>query len=120
MVVEAPAGAERALERVRDVLDVVLERAAEEWPSVDEWRRFLPTWFVAACADDAELRDCVVDRWSLRGWTYWFQPERRAWRWWDARAEGTRLQVRIAVLQRPYLRGALEWLLQTAGRQGEG
>jgi hypothetical protein len=114
-VVEA-AGGSRALERVREVLEAVLSRAAAggEWPDVDEWRRLLPAWFVEACVDDAEVRDCVVDKWSLRAWVYWFQPQQRRWRWWDARVDGDRIAVTLLVEQRPYLRGALEWLLKVA------
>ncbi len=115
-VVEA-AGGETALARAREVLEVVIGRSAADgdWPAVGEWRSLLPGWFVAACADDVEVRDCVVDKWSLRAWTYWFQPGLRQWRWWDARVEDGRLVVSLLVLQRPYLRGALEWLLKVAG-----
>jgi len=110
------AGGAPALERARQVLEMVLARAAAggEWPSVEEWRLSLPQWFTAACVDDAEVRDCVLDRWSLRAWTYWFRPDLRKWRWWDARADDDRLQVTLVVLQRPYLRGALEWLLKVS------
>ena len=111
---EAP-GDEAALARAREVLEAVAARAPDgEWPGVDEWRSLLPAWFVAACVDDAEVRDCVLDRWSLRAWTYWFQPGLRHWRWWDARVEDGRMVVELLVVQRPYLRGALEWLLKVA------
>jgi hypothetical protein len=110
---EAEGGA-GTLGRAREVLEIVVGRAAEpgEWPGVEEWRSLLPTWFVARCVDDAEVRDCVLDKWSLRAWTYWFQPGLRKWRWWDAGVDGDRLVVSLLVLQRPYLRGALEWLLK--------
>lgn len=114
------AGGAHALARTREVLAVVVERAAAggEWPGASEWRTLLPEWFTAACVDDAEVRDCVLDKWSLRAWTYWFQPDLRKWRWWDARVDGDRLVVSLLVLQRPYLRGALEWLLKVAGDAG--
>ena len=110
-----PGGA-RTLGRAQGVLTPVLERTAEggEWPGTEEWKALLPGWFTAACVDDAEVRDCVVDKWSLRAWTYWFQPGLRKWRWWDSRVVDDRLVVSILVLQRPYLRGALEWLLKLA------
>jgi hypothetical protein len=114
--IEAPGG-ERALARVREVLEPVLVQAAAggEWPGVSEWKTLLPDWFVDACVDDAEIRDCVLDKWSLRAWVYWFQPDLRQWRWWDARVEDDRLMLTVLVQQRPYLRGALEWLLKVAG-----
>lgn len=112
--VEAPGG-EDALARAREVLEVVVGRDGDgEWPGAGEWARLLPAWFVAACVDDAEVRDCVLDKWSLRAWTYWFQADHRQWRWWDARVAGGRVVVEVLVLRRPYLRGALEWLLQVA------
>lgn len=93
---------------------MVLAHSSGEWPGLEEWKRALPTWFVESCVDDAQLRDCVIDKWSLRAWAYWFQPGMRKWRWWDARASNGSLEVRILVLERPYLRGALEWLLKVA------
>jgi hypothetical protein len=113
---EARGGA-AALAGAREVLEIVLARAAQggEWPAVAEWAALLPAWFVAACVDDAQVRDCVLDKWSLRAWTYWFEPGLRKWRWWDARVDGDLLVVSLVVLQRPYLRGALEWLLKVAG-----
>ncbi len=112
---EAP-GDEAMLGRVREVLEIVLARAggAGGWPPVDEWARLLPGWFTAAAVDDAEVRDCVLDRWSLRAWTYWFQPDLRKWRWWNARVVDGHVLLTLVVLQRPYLRGALEWLLKVA------
>ncbi|HZV49324.1 MAG TPA: hypothetical protein VFD49_06110 [Candidatus Dormibacteraeota bacterium] len=112
--VECPRGAEPALDRAREVLEVVLRRATGEWPDLAEWKRALPAWFVAACVDDAQVVECVLDRWSLRAWVYWFQPHLRRWRWWDAETAGHTLRVRVLVLGRPYLRGALEWLLKAS------
>lgn len=112
--VDCQVPAATALGRVREVLQPVFARSAGEWPGLDQWKQALPAWFLDACVDDAEIRDCVVDRWSLRAWVYWFQPGLRKWRWWDARPDGGRLQVTLVVLERPYLRGALEWLLGVA------
>jgi hypothetical protein len=95
---------------------VVLARSGAEWPAPDEWKRALPAWFVDSCVDDVELPDCVIDKWSLRAWLYWFQPGMRKWRLWDAGVGDGRLEVRVVVLERPYLRGALEWLLKVAAR----
>jgi hypothetical protein len=113
-VVECGGTCEAALRRVREVLEIVLLRSDAEWPDLEEWRRTLPTWFLDCCVEDAEVRDCVVDRWSLRAWVYWFQPGVRRWRWWDAAVTDECLEVRVLVLERPYLRGALEWLLEVA------
>jgi hypothetical protein len=118
--VPAPAGGEQALGRVREVLEAVLEHSDGEWPELDRWKALLPAWFVESCVDDAQIRDCVIDRWSLRAWIYWFQPGIRQWRWWSGQASSDGLTVTILVLQRPYLRGALEWLLKVATATAQG
>jgi len=102
------------LERVREVLLPIVRHSSEDWPALSEWPARLPEWFLQQCVDDALLRDCVPDRWSLRGWIYWLQPERRKWRWSGAWAGEDELRIQLLVLERPYLRGALEWLLKAA------
>lgn len=116
LVLSCPGGAEAVLERLREVLEAVLANSYGAWPDVAEWTRLLPAWFVAACSDDVAVQSCVLDKWSLRAWIYWFQPDRRQWRWWSGRIEaGDRLRVELVVESRPYLRGALEWLFKAAG-----
>lgn len=106
---------ERTLGRVREVMEVVLDHSGGSWPEVDEWLRLLPAWFLDRCVDDRELRDCVLDQWSVRGWTYWLQPEARKWRWWDAHVEGNGVRLEVLALQEGYLHGALDWLFTIAG-----
>lgn len=112
----APAGPEHLGERCREVLEVVLRHSLDGWPELEEWRRLLPGWFVDACLDDSQVDNCVLDQWSLRGWLHWLRPENRRWFWWSAEPAGAQsLRVTVAVPQRPYLSGALEWLLKTGG-----
>lgn len=103
------------LDRAREVMVLVLEHSTGEWPSLERWMEVLPAWFVDACLDDALVQSCILDRWSLRGWLHWLRPENRKWYWWGARVEGEQAVVTVLVPERPYLRGALDWLLKTAG-----
>jgi hypothetical protein len=114
-IAEAPGGT-RTLARAREVLEAVLTRAQAggDWPTTPEWQELLPPWFTAACVDDSEVRDCVLDKWSLRAWVYWFQPDLRQWRWWDVDVSHDRLRITLLVLRRPYRRAALDWLLEVA------
>lgn len=115
--VECEGGSGRALTRVREVLTPVLDHQEGAWPSVDEWKTLLPRWFVDACVDDRQVRDCVLDRWSLRAWLHWLQPDQRQWRWWDSEVvDATHLRVRLLPLADPYLKGSVNWLLTVAGR----
>ena len=93
----------------------VLEHSSGEWPSLERWKGILPAWFAGACLDDALVQSCILDRWSLRGWLHWFRPENRKWFWWGAGVQGDKAVVTVLVPERPYLRGALDWLLKTAG-----
>ena len=111
-----PSGTAGVLLRSQEALGIVLERGAGDWPSVEEWARLLPGWFVEACLDDALVQNCILDRWSLRGWLHWLRPENRRWFWWSAMptAENV-LTITLLIPERPYLRGAFDWLLKAAG-----
>jgi len=103
------------LARVREVLRPVVA-APSPWPSPDGWRELLPRWFTDACSDDERVTTCVLDRWSLRAWIWWFQPDQRRWLWWDAEADARELRIRISPTGTgSLLLGSLEWLLKVAG-----
>jgi hypothetical protein len=106
---------EKVLARAREVLRAVIAVPAP-WPAPDGWREILPRWFTDACSDDERVTTCVVDKWSLRAWIWWFQPEQRRWLWWDAGIEGDALRIRLAPTGAgSLLLGSLEWLLKVAG-----
>jgi len=125
----------QVLDRVREVLAVVIDHQLGEWPATDEWRSQLPGWFVDACAeemtqDQAEAwlawwKSLPADQqraasretgWSLADWLFWLKPGERQWFWWDARAETSdRLRATVEVPAWPVPLGALEWLLRAAG-----
>ena len=96
-----PGGAAE-LERAREVMRAVLAGAP------------LPGWFTAQCVDDSVTQTCTLDRWSLRAWRFWLQPENRRWWWWSADPGEGRLRLRVLVRSRPYLRGSLDWLFRAA------
>ena len=119
VVATCPGNAEVVVERARQVMEVVLGHVAGPWPPLSEWREALPDWFVAACVDDAAIRTCAPDRWSLRAWLHWLQPDNRRWYWWDAEVEdASTLRIRVLVRTPEYLRGSLEWLLRASGAVG--
>ncbi len=115
LVAICPEGAEPVRGRVAQVLDAVFA-PRPSWPSLDEWREILPRWFVDACSDDVRVVNCVIDKWSLRAWIYWFQPDQRRWTLRAMHAQGDRLVIEVEPTGRgSLLLGALEWLVKTAG-----
>ena len=108
------------------------------FPSVEEWRGFLPKWFVDACGptlsrEDAEAwlaawrtldlegRRAAGDarRWALEDWLYWFDPSSyvdRGWAWWDAGViDDDRYWIEVEVEGDPAPVGTLMWLMKAAG-----
>ena len=96
------AGGPEQLERAREVMAAVLT----DQP--------LPAWFVAQCVDDGAVQTCTLDRWSLRAWKFWLQPENRRWWWWSADTAAGSIHLTALVRAKPYLRGSLEWLFKAA------
>ena len=119
LIVSAPRTAEQMLARAREVMLAVLEHS-DPWPDLDEWKRILPIWFVAACVDDRVVQTCILDRWSLRAWLHWLRPENRRWYWWAAEApDPSTLKVTVLAGQEDFLRGSLDWLLKAGSEAAE-
>ena len=95
-------GGEAVLERARQVFTAVLRGET------------LPEWFTAQCVDDAAIRDCEIERWSLRAWRYWLEQENRRWWWWEASTDGDLIAFTALVRSRPYLRGSIDWLFKAS------
>ncbi len=123
------------MKRAKEVLMLVNERGAGEWPADAQWPELLPNWFVDRCApaqtqEEAETwlawwkalppeeqgRVEQQKAWSLDDWLYWFLPENRAWFWWDAVAvDVDSLVVAVETYEWPFPSGSLAWLLRASG-----
>lgn len=136
LVLSCPHGAVDCLTRIREVLDtVVTARTSGVWPSLGEWEKLLPSWFVLACAspmsteeadasmkrwrampDAEQARFSEQEQWSLPNWLYWMEPRHAVWKWVRAMQCGpTQLEVTLAVDGLPVALGAFKWLARTAG-----
>jgi hypothetical protein len=113
----------------------VLDREAKAWPTVDEWRSLLPSWFVQASraeisADaaeewlaswhnlppEAQAEAENNEKWELADWLYWLEPHRREWYWWSATVlDPDDLEVLVEVNGWPAPLEALRWLFRAAG-----
>jgi hypothetical protein len=112
---------------------LVMVNAGSEPRSVEDWAARLPQWFTSACApeltrDEAERelrkwqalsedeKRARTERWTLSGWTYWFEEENRWWYWWDALVvDDNRIEILVEMPDVQAGLGSLEWLLRAAG-----
>jgi hypothetical protein len=95
-------GGQMVLAKAREVMTAVLSGEP------------LPVWFTSLCVDDSAIQTCNVDRWSLRAWKYWLEPENRRWWWWAAETDGEEIRFTALVRERPYLRGSIDWLFKAS------
>jgi hypothetical protein len=134
LVATGPAAA-KLLSRAREVLAIVLNHGADDWPLIAKWQSQLPKWFIHACSPELSRDEAEVElarwqrmsteeraaalaetRWSLSDWLYWLEPDERQWFWWDARVESAeRARVTVEVAGWPAPLGAIQWLLRAAG-----
>ncbi|MFI5706257.1 hypothetical protein [Kribbella sp. NPDC051620] len=114
---------------------MVLRYGERDWPSVSEWQRELPQWFVLASGPEhseqedqewlvwwkslpPDQQNEVEDRqpWALSEWLEWLRPSERTWYWLGAeQSSTTQLKVWLDTPGSPAPVGALEWLLKVAG-----
>ena len=137
--VQCPNGAEHVVSSIRMILLLVLIDDGKEWPSINDWERILPTWFIDQFTpemSEAELQLWLAEwykltmkekkrrekqeqnNWSLKGWIEWFNPENdeRAWQWWDATIiHDNQAIIRIEVFDYPTPIAALEYLIFASG-----
>ena len=96
-VVECDGDASDVLKRAKQVLLIINEWCHEpNWPSLEEWSKLLPDWFVSACGPERTLEEYEMERqeslklsgeesiarargkrWSLSGFTGCLGPESR-------------------------------------------
>jgi hypothetical protein len=107
--------AEQVLQRIKEVLQIVLSQNEDAW--LDEQRIInqLPAWFIDQCAQEP-VEVTSDEKWSIADWLYWFEPDNRYWFWWDAEVKNQDLiHVDIEVHEFPYPYEALLWLLRASG-----
>jgi hypothetical protein len=116
--------APRILDRCKQVLRVVLQASAEDWPSTDAWRSRLPEWFVEVCSEEISQAEAerrlrlslkerisLSQRWTVSAFVHWFRPEERYWYWWDAEVKDTNtIHIKVIAQDEPFPWGSLDWL----------
>jgi hypothetical protein len=134
-IARCPGNAGQVLDKAKAVLKAVNQHSTGAWPSDDQWREFLPEWFVSRCAPELTQEQAEAEtarwrklsreeqvrweeerQWSVGNWVYWFEPTNRAWYWWDGVAiDDATLVIAVEVDNWPFPWGALAWLFRAAG-----
>ena len=133
--VACQSDAATVLERVREVLQIVVRQDLDHWSSLSQWSVLLPPWFVRVSAPEQTKQEAEqwltwwrglspeeqetelkCQRWSIGEFVHWFQPPKREWWWWGADVlSADRLRICLAVEELTSFHEALDWLLRTAG-----
>ena len=135
VTVKARGDAAMVIDRAREVMSSLIDRAGPPWPAMEAWREILPSWFIAACSPerpreeveqwlkwwrslspDEQARATKEQQWTLADWLFWLDPHERQWFWWDAVVDDrdtARVVVEVAGWPAPL--GALDWLLRASG-----
>ena len=130
-------GCQMVLERAKSIMTILNDKA-EHWPSLAEWRKIMPDWFIERCAPEMtkkevdtwlenrrtrikeDLEEAVARDWTLSGFLFWMKPDMRQWFWWDARVfygDGgkTYIGIAVSVFDWPFAWESLGWLFKAAG-----
>jgi hypothetical protein len=128
LVAECKGNASEVLERCKDVLKKVVGSELSYEDSNDDWSVILPQWFIEACAKEISQEEAVrliatpsgqvflANRWTLKGFLYFFRSDDRSWYWWDGKVKDSdTLVVQLLVYGFPFAWEALAFLLKAAG-----
>ena len=120
------------LDKIKEVMSVV-NRHTKDSLTEDEWRVYLPNWFVKKCASEVTSEEADTwmkswkklpwkqktqtnDDWTLLGWLYWLMPENRVWFWHSGTAVSqNELNLKLLVDDFNFASGAFQWLCKCAG-----
>jgi len=93
------------------------QRSAEEtWPTDEQWKQLLPSWFVETFkADTPQQIHQSGWRWDYGSWLD--SMKERVWQWWGYQQENGILTVQLQLDSWPYSVGALKYLARVAGGQ---
>jgi len=105
------------LDRIRDVMRVVVTQRAKDWPSDDWWMLNLPDWF-AEPAKRRSIEACIQDRtlWLLDSWVAAIKDT--GWLWWSSKVSDAGLEINLCAYEHPYRIEVFEYLMRAAGATG--
>ncbi|HEX8562686.1 MAG TPA: hypothetical protein VF676_06880 [Flavobacterium sp.] len=106
---------EAVLNRTKEVMTAISQYAyATEWPSDEEWKVILPTWFVESMTSKTSKdRDNDENLYHFESWIANIKD--RAWLWYSSKIEKDSVLFILETLSIPYLFSTLVYILYSQG-----
>ncbi len=104
------------LERVKEVMRLVVQEREEGWPGDDWWRSNLPPWFLQSFEGHTEeelLRDDSL--WDFGSWLDAMKDP--GWTWWSSLVREDTWHANLSAHTDPFSVGPLEYLARAAGAE---
>lgn len=93
------------LENTKTIIKAVSQFAyTDKWPTDEEWKEILPTWFVESMT--LKSLDEIMKtqgQWHYESWVANIKD--RAWLWYSSKIEKDSIQIVLEALSIPYLYG---------------
>lgn len=103
------------LENTKIIMKAISQFAyTDKWPSDEEWKNILPTWFVESMTlKNSEDRDKDENLWHYESWID--NIRQRFWLWYSSKTDKNSLQIVLEALSIPYLHDTLVYILYSQG-----
>jgi hypothetical protein len=130
---------EQVIGKIKEVLQILNSTCMNRniFPTDEEWRLLLPSWFVEKCKPERTQQQILEDSnrwdnlsyeqriqyiesptrsWELSAWIQYFHPDDRQWYWCNYSIVDTNCFIlSIEVEDLPFSSGSFYWLLQASG-----
>ncbi|NEX59622.1 hypothetical protein [Noviherbaspirillum galbum] len=113
-----------ALNRILSIVYEVAKHDADSWPSDNDWRISLPSWFKEKVPElnkeetDQLLASTPRDKWDTLPWEFfsWIDAMRdRGWKWWGYSQSGNLATIVLHIATYPERIDAFREILRAAG-----
>lgn len=112
------------VDRIVEVIEIVNTQSTISWPSLDEWKNILPTWFVKSfiilTQDEAGalLKATPKNHWHQLPWEIesWLDAvQSRGWEWHSYQTDHNKARIELILNDWPASLEAFEWIVKTSG-----
>jgi hypothetical protein len=116
--------ASEILRRIIEIAELIADQSKQSWPSDDEWRSLLPSWFLDSfksyTQEEAEAIVATTPReeWHKLPWEFgsWLDAIRyRGWAWWSSKMSEDEIEICLSIHEWPASLEAFEHIIHASG-----